>query len=53
MKQPIVRHRDQTEPTDCPFGQVQQDRHRRGRRGGEHDDALAARANDRMRNSPR
>jgi mannose-6-phosphate isomerase-like protein (cupin superfamily) len=23
MKQPIVRHRDQTEPIDCPFGQVQ------------------------------
>ncbi len=23
MKQPLVRHRDQTEPLDCPFGQVQ------------------------------
>lgn len=23
MKQPIVRHRDQTEPLDCPFGHVQ------------------------------
>ncbi|MDZ7620045.1 MAG: hypothetical protein U1E05_23840 [Patescibacteria group bacterium] len=23
MKQPLVRYRDQTEPLDCPFGQVQ------------------------------
>ena len=23
MKQPIVHHRDQTEPLDCPFGHVQ------------------------------